>query len=763
MRPGWTFALGGRSGDHGGVNPPLASLLPIWVLALGHSGPSAPAETPDQEIARVLPTAARALRAGFDGKPAAELEAKLARTLGRLMLDDSEAALDSPSELHDLIVAAAAAARLEAEGALTPRTRLLALQAMYLLHVAGHAYEVRPEVRESVDSLRALEPSAPGPAGAEVGELVDSMRALRGYARRAFPRVLQGVLADPGKHHAVHHLRGLYLLREEQAEEAILALAMALAEEPRSRYAESLFLALLAADRRDEAQAVYDQVARDTPSAKGRLDRELLDHVDRRLTQAYEARRGTPLPLDEEVGQLSRYLRLGPRTAAEALAQRLYDQHGGEPRVRHAVARAWLETGRFGRAAELLMKARAAGQLDRKLLEAAIVLGAQSLLKDPTPGQEVPAAAGVLEADLAAYAAGADAAADRTVRAVRILLAVASLARGSPPAEGMADLERQIAQALDQHPDDLETLRLAAGAYLVTRGVRAAHELAMARAPKLRPELRNRAWLLVAELELGRAVRERNEKLAGAALARLEALHQQSNDGLIPIAEWRYAKLAARLARASMKGRRDPVEAIREPARRELEALPGQFFLDDDLGRLLEEASACAVAALDLGGGSEEARALPPLGRVRLLAGQAPLGWLASGLAALAVGDPAAAYGYLNAGLEEVDHPALGFAFHKWMTVAAQRAGDAPAKRRHLEALIDGWGRARVPAKVDAGVPMPVFVGGFRVEMRLSLTEPLSPILHLTPVTLLLPDFPHDRAQLVELLARLPRTPAGAP
>ncbi len=747
-------------------------------LAAGVAMPDAPTLKPSA----ALPLAAHLLDAhnpdGIAGRSDDQLADLVRVTLGRVQLDDEHLVFDDPQDVQDLVTLAAALEALSARGVDAPGLRRAAVYAAYGCHALGTAYETQAATRASVDRLPSL---AQGPGSRELlTQLAASVRGMRALGRAWFPVALHRALDDDAKAAILHNLRGLWLAREGRHAQAADAFRQAIAVSPKADFGVHLYDELLTLAREagadgdtarrrallDEAKALADKVTAGVPGAAGRLQTVARRHEDEEAAAAYDAP-GARRDAASGAEQVARLTRLGRGAQAEELARALLAQYPKAPAALHAAAEVFALGRRYEDLAALCARAEEQGILDQRLLEARVAAHAQARMDHlMRGGAKPPAALGDLRADLTRYAALAGPAGDETARALRLLLATADALRakatGAQGAEGRVALALKMAQdALAAHPTSAATVRVAVGASLSLQAPDKAMALLASRLPKLAPAERAPMILLLARMELGYGARRRDGALMDRGLGRLAGL---TVEGAQQQAVLRYTRLVAPVARAALAGTREAVEDAARAVAEDLgvpSVLEGLMELDRRFDRSTEEGRRNAMAVALSAGALAVARNYEGLARVVLkkaryyAGGEDPLGLLADGQAQVADGDLAGAFGRLTRAAALATRPAVRFAARKWLILAANKAGDARAAQEVVGPLLEDWGPAKIPDRVEAGVPLPVFAGDFQVNVGVAHGEPLSPQATASPLLLLVPDFPAERAWFVGLRDKL--------
>lgn len=755
-------------------------------FAAGVVMPNAP--TPAPKPSTAMPLAAHLLDPaapdGLAGRSDEQLADLVRVSLGRIQLDDEHLALDDPQDIQDLITLAAALEALAGRDVDAPALRGAAVYAAYGCHAVGTAYASSPATRAAVDRLPALAKS-PG-YQALLTALVGSVRGMRELGRGWFPVALHRALEDRPKAASLHNLRGLWLAREGRHVEAAAAFRQAIELGSKADYGVHLYDELLTlsdhatepaqrARLADEASALAEKVGGDVPGAAGRLAAVAQRHADEAAVAAYDApgARRDPASGAEQVARLAR---LDRGADAQALVRELLDRYPKAPEVLHVAAEVWATGRRYDQLAALCTRAEAEGLFDQRLLEARVAAHAQARMEHlQGQGTAAPAALGDLRADLARYAKLAGPAGDETARALRILLATAdamrAAAQGGKGSQGRAALVLKMAQdALAAHPTSVTTLRVAVGASLSLQAPDKAMALLVSRLPKLASAQRASMTLLLARMELGYGARRRDAALMDRGLGRLAGLRVSQDGDAEDQVALRYTRLVGPLARAALAGTRQAVEDATRAVGKDLgvpSVLEALIALDGLFDRSTEDGRRGALAAALSAGAVALAQGHEGLGRVALKAARRyagaedALGLLADGQAQVVDGDLPGAFGRLTRAAALATRPAVRFAARKWVILAANKAGDARAAFDAVGPLLEDWGPAKIPDRVEAGVPLPVFAGDFQVGVGVVHGQPLRPEVTASPLLLLVPDFPAERAWFVELKDKLKGLESG--
>lgn len=694
---------------------------------------------------------------GMAKAPAAQLLQTARHMVQRLMLDEQSPELNTPVQLHQLVTAATAVQQARALGDTSPESRVSAVWASFMLHSAGHAYTTRPAAQAA---LARLPSTAQNAHTKRLFELISaSVPKMHEAGRAWFPEALQEALAESPKNAVLHNLRGLWLMREGKPADAVTAFEGALKINPSILYAVNLHEALLAADRDSDAAGLARQIIRNGPGLAGQLENMQRHKADGIATEAYEAA-PKKASLDDRLAQVLRYERMNRGDAAVALLAELVRTHSGEAKVLELAGEVYTRMRKFEALTPLLEAAAKRGELPLRLLEARIAAVAEARVQRAR-GQKVPKLADHdLEADLEAYLKRRGPAGDMVTRAVRAFVALsealAAQTAGKKVPEATAKLvETVISEGFAKHGSTRDMVRLAIGSYLGLGEGKRSMEIVQKHLPKASASDRPALALLLARLETGYGIRTRDSALLQKAIDRLDDVEREK--GKLSPFEKRllaYTQVVAKVARAGAHGRTKDLQPLLVPGLETLDGLLKAFDETDQDQRVLSGAVTVSMGALALAAkniplahdATKRGRMLPPDSRLTpLVAGQA----------AIIVGDNHGGWDFLTGIAERVDRADLRFMYQKWRALAANNAGDAPSGVMAMKAMLKEWPEAEMPTKIEDGVPFPAFVGDFNIEVGFKPGQPLEARFRTNPVPLLLPDFAHDKAAVLEMVDKL--------
>ncbi|MCB9728093.1 MAG: hypothetical protein H6746_06375 [Deltaproteobacteria bacterium] len=755
---------------------PMSRLAALFLILSTLWSPGARADWSEGLDAR-LPLATL-VRPELQSQTPAQLRSYRALLLRRLLLDEGAVAVSAPRDLHDAVLLATVSALLRGAAGETAADRLDAVRAAYVVHAAGAALAERPRLRAAVDGLSAT-------TGAErtrrlFGALAESARQLEAVGRAWFPDALHRSLADGAGSAELHQLRGLWLEREGRLPEATDALLAAVDLRPTVPAMVDLYRLLVSTGRQDEARTLARALVPRAPGVAGALEAMTVAAGDRAMTKVYEDPRNAPT-LEERIAQALRYRRQGLLASALATLEAIEREAPDDPRTRTLAAELWLGAERFGRLAALFEAAEAEGPLSRRLTEARIAATVTARLDRARGGPGHALADRDVSADLArlralAAAEGPEARArvEQTAREIELVMALAARpldpravqkaiagldgagaggacgagagASGDGPERPGADPAAGAGEGRCPR-SGLEGARLVAAAWLVLgRPERAMGALAERAAGLGRYESAALTELL-AGLELHQGAKDADRGLIARARDRLEREAPPDATGLAALRDY-HALVADRMA-AWLREPRGADAPGKEDADALAALMPLVDRLDPTVAMEREAARGAAVAAgALLAWRGDREHAIAALQVARRLGGADALGWLLAGQVAVIGGDAAGATAAFDEALAAAPGKRLAFVIHKWAALAANRSGDAEAMKGHLREMLGLWGDARAAESVAGDRPMALPMGEVGIAVRLEPGAPLQVAVELAPLVVLLPDFPHDRAEI---------------
>ena len=92
------------------------------------------------------------------------------------------------------------------------------------------------------------------------------------------------------------------------------------------------------------------------------------------------------------------------------------------------------------------------------------------------------------------------------------------------------------------------------------------------------------------------------------------------------------------------------------------------------------------------------------------------------------------------------------FSLAKWLALTLPTTGSIAMRKRVLKRLDKVWSKAGVALKKKGTAPTLIFVGAFNLALSLEPGAPLAVKMQLDPVSILVPDIPHDRERVRQQL-----------
>lgn len=653
--------------------------------------------------------------------------------LRRLLLDEGQVAIAAPRDLHDAVLLATASALLTGAAGEAAADRLDAVRAAYVVSAAGRAVAERAGLREALAGLGAT--TASERTRGLFAALGQSAGGLSAVGTAWFPEALHAALADGAGDAELHHLRGLWLEHEGRGAEAADALLAAVKARPTVPAMVDQYRALVGAGRASDAATLAKALVPRAPGVAGTLAGVLEAAGDRAMTAVYEDPRYQP-GVDERLAQALRYRRMGLMGKALATVEALQRAAPEDVRVRELSAEMWLESERFGRVYALCDAAEAQGALTRRLVEARVAAGATVPLAG---GRDETVPARDVRGDLAQLRAmGGD---EATARAVALVLA---LAAEPPSREAVEAAIREVAAA------DLErfaTSRLVAAGWLALGQPEQAMWALAGRLATARGADWQALVALLAGLEVSYGTRRGDRALVARGVDRLEGAGEAPAVGLAALTAYHRIVGGRIVAWAADPGGRARPGAADEEALAGLSGLVDRLDVTVAAEREAARAAAVTSGAL-LAWKGEREQAIAAMSVARRIGPTDALGWLVAGQAAVIGGDAAGALTAFDEALAAGAGPRLGFAVHKWAALAANRSGDEAAMREHFRAMLALWEAAGAPEVQVGERPLALASGEAGLAVRLWPGEPLTVAVDVSPIVVLLPDFPHDRAEV---------------
>lgn len=666
----------------------------------------------------------------------AELRVYRRTLLRRLLLDEGHVAIAAPRDLHDAVLLATVSALLVGATGDDDAARMDAVRAAYVVFMAGGAAREQAGLKQALEGLPATTKS---PRTRELfGALIASVDGLETIGRAWFPVALHLALGDGPGDAELHHLRGLWLEREGRTAEATNALLASVESRPTVPAMVDLYRMLVDGQRSADAATLAKALVPRAPGVAGTLEAVLERAGDRAMTAVYEDPRYQP-SVDERLAQAVRYRRLGQMARALATLEALDREAPHDVRVRELSAELWLEAERLGRLAALFEAAEADGGLSRRLLEARVAAVATARLQRARGG----AAHALAERDPGPDIAKLEAlgVAGATLRGLEVVFALAA-----QPAE-RAGVEAAIGKLGTADPTGLETSRLVAAAWLALGEPEHAMWALAQRSPGLEEAKGAALAVLLGSLELTYGVRGDDRGLVARALDRLDRTATRRAEGLAALRD--YHRLVAGRVGAWLRDKRGRSEPTAEDGETLEALLPLVDRLDPTVPaeRAAARGAALSAAAIYAWRGERE-HATGALAVARRIGPTDALGWVAAGQAAVIGGDAAGGLTAFDEALAASPAPRLAFVARKWAALAANRLGDAEAMREHFREMLALWDAAGVPDVRTGDRPYVLVSGDAGVAVRLEPGAPLRVAVDLAPIVVLLPDFPHDRAEI---------------
>ncbi|MFO0745343.1 MAG: hypothetical protein U1F43_06675 [Myxococcota bacterium] len=736
-------------------------LIACVVVAAFSAPPPAPAPAPPAlpPITDALPFT-KLLAGDMANLPDDQLLTVAEHMRSRLFLDEATTVIEVASDLELALRFATAVQLLEARpsvanGPQAPALRAAARSAAFLLHSTGFAYETREDVRASVE---AILPAQNAPNRAAVEAMITSVRAMRAYGNAWFPLALSAVEKDQPDAPGSLVQEGWWLAHEGKSLEAAQVFTKSLSVAPVGDVALAAYEALLTANQPESdavAAELRTRIVKSVPVLGGQFASRLDYIEDTRATAAFEAKAGTA-DRDTSIAQVFRYLRVGRPGAAELLVRDVLGRWPADAQSWHAAAEAYYLLGRYESLRVLFLDAESGGHFDARLREVRIAARMMLRVHESLGEMHHPLADGDLDGDLDAYVAasgGKGSTAELAAHVARMFIAIADwMGKKNGPAAGPAfdAASKRIEALVLARPKDPEALRAAlvawAGIEKATVGVQRVSALAA----KLPADQALGVSFLLARVEAGVALRERDPVGMKSALARFAAIDKilskkpgSAAAGTIDRAAYTLAATTARLAAKVLTG-----EPVSEPdlglARGALAGIDGAFDLSSDDGRALAQGRALTAGTLALLARDVSA---PDQFRLARAAKRDELGLLAGGIVQVLAGDALGAGELYERASVEATRPAI----QQWLAFASYQAaaqtGDTASAKRALTAAVDQWDAAKLPAVAQPGSVRPLFVGDFNIGLRVSPGEPLALDIRASPVLTLIPEIVTSKAE----------------
>jgi len=679
--------------------------------------------------------------------------------IGRFLLDEQEFAVDTTTDIADLIVAATSLEILLTRKDQPAQVAVLATRAASVLHRLGWVYDNDRGLR---GRMATLVKKAKGKAAKTSStQMRDSMARLFSVGKTWFPSVCKLALKVAPDDPQVHNLNGLYLKQEGRLAAAAEAFEKALKLQARPVYALNLYEVALARGSSGVASLRKGLLQR-LPAVAGalrRLDEEL---VDRRATKAFERAGGKPtgtVLLD----QAERYLRLGAVGRGDALVREAMQNPSTTSRkVAKRAALYWMQSRRDARALAVIEARNDRGDPFWRPLKLTLAVRTKldalvGQLQGVTP--EVEKAWKAMPAglvDLRVLGGRGALHADILELFIGVRAAAAGRAKGDDAAEAkaLARLSRARRVLKTTHKTSALAALARAGAVLATESPRAAVTVLRDALPAIDAKRRSRVGLVLAEQEVGLGLRGGERALAKDGLARAKGLTGLSGE----LASRRAYLLAVGPWLLAADGGKAPAKASTLAAIQTLEGLTDRLDPETPVGARYAGAAGFSLGALAVAVGDQD-RAHRALQWSRRYV-ERPLHPFAGAVAALTGYDDAySASAMLDDALRKARGAPLRFALHKWRALTANKRGDFDGARTHFKKMLGLAKKARVPKKVPSMTGSPLMVGDLAMMVGVKpLGTPGAVSVELTGVTFALPGFGHDFAQIRDLLKRLPKS-----
>ncbi len=677
--------------------------------------------------------------------------------LDRFLLDEQEFAIDTTTDIADLVVAATALEILMSRKDRPKNVPALATRAASLLHRLGWVYDHDRDLRKRIGGL--VSRAKGKKAKTTSAQVRDSLARFTIVGRSWFPTVAKAALSAAPKDHRLLNLRGLYLKQEGRLIEASKAFQEALQLGGRPAYALNVYEVALA--RRSEGvEALHRGLAQRIPAVAGALKRLDAEASDRRITRSFD-KKSPKLSAAALLDQAERYVRLGDSHKGDALAREVMAEPAAVARgVAKRAVLYWMQSRRDARAVALLAarKDRADGFWEPLELTLAVRTRLDALVGNLGGVTEAVEALwkrlGSLLARLRRGGARGALHADILNLFMAVREAAAAKARSDATAEAkaLAALAKARRVLKTQHAASSLAALARAGSALATESPRAAVTVLVNALDGLRTSERPRVALVLAEQEVGLGLRLANEGLLNTGLERAAKLSKLPTElGL----RRDYLQLVGRWLRAATGGRAPSQKATRA-AMSGLKRLLDGFDPETAVGARYAGASAFSLGALAVASGNPSL-AHRALQRSRRFV-ERPLHPFAGAVAALTLHDDAySAAATLDEALRDARGAPLRFALHKWRALAANKRGDITSARKHLKSMLSLASRARASPTTAARTGSPLMIGDLAMMVGVRPLDAKGAItVELTGVTFVLPSFPHDFKKIRKIIKELP-------
>jgi len=716
------------------------------------------------------------LQAMSDG----DLMALIDQLHSRLFLDDSSTLIETASDLELALRYATAVQTVGARPTVAQGPNAAALlfhtrSAAYLVYTTGYAYESREDVRASVEGFLPP-PDAPNRQAVEA--MIAAIRTMRFYGNHWLTQVMPAAARKNPNDVGVMVQEGMWLEDEGKPAEAAERYTRALSLQVTDTVALAAYHAFLqvGAPEADAAAATLRGVIVNAYPKLATRFQATLDFAEAvRATASYEANGGQNT-LAQSVAQLPRYLALDRPGAADLLAREVLGRFPNEPAAWHAAAETWFLLGRFESLRTFFLDAEQKSMFDARLREVRIAARAKVLLQEALGNAHHPLADGDFEGDLAAFVkagGGPGSEADLAVRATKVYLAVArfialrnraGLAKDDRP-NAIAAAEHEIDALLKARPKDPAALTLAVTAEAGLDQPR----VALARVSPLVAKLGNDGLgvaFLLARVEAGVALRERDAALMKSALARFAAIDKKLSKATIDKASFVLASVTARLGALAIDGAALTLPQL-DDALAQLAKLDGAFDEADADGRALAQAHELTRATLRLmrakltKDDADAKGAIDAFRAARAARRDSDLALLAGGVVQWLIGDASGALELYQRAAQRSDRPAIT----QWLWLgeaqAAGSLGDAATARPAAQHALDEWAAAFLPDTLQPGTVRALFVGDFDLGLQIAAGKPLIVQLRANPVLVLVPELTQGKAETQAFIADIDKAAAS--
>lgn len=758
----------------------VASLVVVVATGFGLSGlavAAGPATSPAKasiSVSAELPLAGR-FTPDLKRRSTVALHKFAASTLGRLLLDEQEYAVDTVTDIADLVVAVAALDILRSRKDAPAETQRLAAQAASVLHRLGWVYHHDPDLRRRIG--RYVSGAKDTAARETATQLRKSLDRFEKIGLKWFPAAYKALGATGAKDASLLNLHGLWLKQSGKLRAAGEVFERAFSMEPRSSFALNAYEVAVAQQRKDVGK-LRTALSKRLPAIGGALVRIAAEFEDRQKTRAFEAAPAKQTPAALLV-QAERYSRQGARHKGDALVKEaLGEVSKASPADVRAAALYWMQSRRDAKALALLAqrpdlvdpKAPDKDRTDagRAWRSLHLALAVRTRL-DALGGGKFDAGPAVSRAWESMGSGLASMRATKGTQALHadvleafIAIRESTVARARADDDALAPAQARVAKGRRILRTEHKTSTLGAlartGAALAADGPAAATKILRGAIGDVPRAQRPLLTLLLAEQEVGLGLRGGDAKLVRQGLKRLAGLSGAAltdpiaaarRDYLAAIGTWLQAAGAGTL---TAKMTRSTTKTLQHVLRR--------FDPETPIGARYAGAAAWSLGTVALSAG-DKTLAHRAFQRARRFV-ERPLHPFAGAVAALAKFDDAYGAGVLlDEALATRTGAPLGFSLRKWRALVAQKRGDVAGATRHLKKMLALAKSARAPKVVTKATGSPLLIGDLAMSVGVkSLAEPGAVMVEITGVVFALPDFDHDLSQIRSLIRQLPKSPS---